>query len=386
MSAERDRRGAAAVVGVADTAIGEAPEGLSALDIAAEASLLALEDAGIGKDEVDGLFVASTASMLPTLALGEYLGIEPRWGDGTRIGGSSFIALLSHAALAIEAGECEVALIAYGSVQRSQRGGLDRGRSDSLEHETVHAPRLPVSAYALAAARHMHEFGTTREQLAEAAVAARQWAKLNPKAFRRDDLAVDDVLRSPMVSTPLSVRDCCLVTDGAGAVVVTGRERARSLRPDAAYLLGAGEAQTHLFISQMPDLTTTAATESSRRAYRAAGLGPEEIDNVQLYDAFTINVVLFLEDLGFCAKGDGGYFVSGGRIGPEGELPVNTNGGGLSYCHPGMYGIFTIIEAARQIRGSCGRRQRETEVALVHGNGGVLSSQATAVLGSEATL
>lgn len=374
------------MVGVADAAVGDAPGGMSALDVAADASLLALEDAGIGKEEVDGLFVASTASMLPTLALGEYLGIEPRWADATRIGGSSFIALLNHAALAIEAGECEVALIAYGSVQRSQRGGLDRGRSDTLEHEAVHRPRMPVSAYALAAARHMHEFGTTREQLAQVAVAAREWAKLNPKAFRRDDLTVEDVLSSPMVSTPLSVRDCCLVTDGAGAVVVTGRERARSVRPDAAYLLGAGEAQTHLFISQMPDLTTTAAVESSRRAYAAAGLGPEQIDCVQLYDAFTINVVLFLEDLGFCPKGEGGPFVTGGRIGPQGELPVNTNGGGLSYCHPGMYGIFTIIEAARQIRGVCGDRQRPTEVALVHGNGGVLSSQATAVLGSEATL
>jgi acetyl-CoA acetyltransferase len=386
VSQERDLRGVAGVVGVADTAIGEVGEGVSALEVAAEASLLALEDAGLSKDEVDGLFVASTASMLPTLALGEYLGISPRFADATRIGGSSFISLLSHAAIAIEAGACEVALIAYGSVQRSQRGKLDRGRSDELEYEAPYAPRMPVSAYALAAARHMHEFGTTREQLAEVAVAAREWAKLNPRAFRREDLSVEDVLGSPIVSSPLSVRDCCLVTDGAGAVVVTGRERARALRPDTAYLLGAGEAQTHLFISQMPDLTTTAAVESSRRAYQAAGVGPESIDTVQLYDAFTINVVIFLEDLGFCPKGEGGPFVSGGRIGPDGELPVNTNGGGLSYCHPGMYGIFTIIEAARQIRGSCGARQRRADLALVHGNGGVLSSQATAVLGSEETI
>jgi acetyl-CoA acetyltransferase len=237
--------------------------------------------------------------------------------------------------------------------------------------------------YALAASRHMHEYGTTRGQLAEVAVAAREWAKLNPKAFMRDDLTVDDVLASPMVSSPLSVRDCCLVTDGGGAAIVTSAERARDLKEPPVYLLGAAEAHWHRNISQMPDLTVSAAAESGPRAYAMAGMGPEDVDVAMLYDAFTINTVLFLEDLGFC--GEGRVFVSGGRISPGGEFAVNTNGGGLSYNHPGMYRLLLIVEAVRQLRGECGDRQVENaNIALVHGN--VLSSQVTAVLGSKNAL
>jgi acetyl-CoA acetyltransferase len=241
--------------------------------------------------------------------------------------------------------------------------------------------------YALAASRHMHEYGTTREQLAEVAVAARQWARLNPNAYMRDDLTVEDVLASRMVSSPLSILDCCLVTDGGGSLVVTSAERAKDLRKPPVYLLGVGEAHWHRNISQMPDLTVSAAAESGPRAYRMAKIGPEDVDVAMLYDAFTINTVLFLEDLGFCEKGEGGAFASGGRISPGGELAVNTNGGGLSYNHPGMYGLLLLVEATRQIRGECGERQvADANVALVHGNGGVLSSQVSAVLGSEETL
>ena len=302
------------------------------------------------------------------------------------MGGSSFVSHLFHAASAINAGFCEVALIAYGSTQRSASGRLVSG-SEALPYEAPYKPRYPVSAYALAASRHMHEYGTTREQLADVAVAAREWAKLNPKAFMRDDLSVEDVIGSRMVSSPLSILDCCLVTDGGGAALVTSAERARDLAKAPAYLLGAGEAHWHRNISQMPDLTTSAAAESGPRAYEMARLGPEDMDVVMLYDAFTINTVLFLEDLGFCEKGEGGPFVSGGRISPGGELAVNTNGGGLSYNHPGMYGLLLLVEAVRQLRGECGERQvADTNVALVHGNGGVLSSQVTAILGSEDTL
>jgi acetyl-CoA acetyltransferase len=241
--------------------------------------------------------------------------------------------------------------------------------------------------FALAAARHMYEFGTTRRQLAEVAVAARAWARLTPNAFERGPLTVEDVLSSRMVSAPLTVRDCCLVTDGGGAVIVTSTERARTLRRPPALLLGAGEAHWHRSIAQMPDLTTTAAVDSGARAFAMAGLGPADVDVVQLYDAFTINPILFLEDLGFCAKGDGGPFVADGGIAPGGRVAVNTNGGGLSYTHPGMLGIFLIIEAVRQLRGEAGERQQPgTEVALVHGNGGALSAQATALLGTLATL
>jgi acetyl-CoA acetyltransferase len=379
-------RGGAAVVGVAESDLGEVGGGFTPLDLIGQATSRALDDAGLEKEDVDGLFSASAYYHIPTLSVGEYLGIRPRYSDATNMGGSSFVSHLFHAAAAIEAGLCEVALIAYGSTQRSASGRLVSG-SEALPYEAPYEPRYPVSAYALAASRHMYEYGTTREQLAEVAVAAREWAKLNPKAFMRDDLSVEDVIGSRMVSSPLSVLDCCLVTDGGGAALVTSAERARDLARPPVYLLGAGEAHWHRNISQMPDLTTSAAAESGPRAYEMAGLGPSDMHVVVLYDAFTINTVLFLEDLGFCEKGEGGPFVSGGRISPGGELAVNTNGGGLSYNHPGMYGLLLIVEAVRQLRGECGERQvADANTALVHGNGGVLSSQVTAILGSEEAL
>ena len=379
-------RGAVAVVGVAESDLGEVGPGLTPLDLIGQATLRALEDAGLEKSDVDGLFSASAYYHMPTLSVGEYLGIKPRYSDATNVGGSSFISHLLHAAAAIDAGLCEVALVTYGSTQRSDGGRLVSG-SETLPYEAPYRPRYPVSMYALAAARHMHEYGTTREQLAEVAVAARRWARLNPRAFMRDDLSVEGVLGSRMVSSPLSVRDCCLVTDGGGAAILTGADRARDLRKLPVYLLGAGEAHWHRNISQMPDLTVTAAAESGPRAYEMAGVGPAHVDVAMLYDAFTINPVLFLEDLGFCAKGEGGDFVSGGRIAPGGELAVNTSGGGLSYNHPGMYGLLLVVEAVRQVRNECGERQVDgAKVSLVHGNGGVLSSQVTAILGSEDTL
>ncbi len=383
MNEERRLRGGTAIVGVAESDLGEVGPGVTALDLAAQAAGRALDDAGLTIGDVDGLFCHSAFFPMPTVVVAEHLGVRPRHSDSTATGGSSFVAYLRHAAAAIAAGLCDVALIVYGSTQRSSSGGLiSSGNSFLPSYETPFRPRLPVSAYALAAARHMHEFGTTREHLAEVAVAARRWAQLNPAAFARDDLSVQDVLASRMVSSPLTVRDCCLVTDGGGAVVVTSAERARDLRRAPVYYLGGAEAHEHMNISQMHDLTVTAAARTGRRAFELAGLRPADVDVVQLYDAFTINVLLFLEDLGFCAKGEAGDFVSGGGIAPGGRLPVNTNGGGLSYCHPGMYGIFLVIEATRQLRGEAGARQvADAHVALVHGNGGMLSSQVTALLG-----
>jgi acetyl-CoA acetyltransferase len=379
-------RGKTAVVGAAESDLGEVGPGFTPLDLIGQATERALADAGLQREDIDGLFSASVYYQMPTLSAGEYLGIRPRYSDATMMGGSSFVSHLLHAASAIEAGLCEVALITYASTQLSE-GGF-RGVSDPPNpYETPYKPRYPVSMYALAASRHMHEYGTTREQLAEVAVAAREWAKLNPKAFMRDDLAIEDVLASRMISSPLSLLDCCLVTDGGGALLMTSAERAKDLRKPPVYLLGAGEAHWHRNISQMPDLTVTAAVDSGRRAYEMAGLGPDDVSVTMLYDAFTINPILFLEDLGFCEKGEGGAFVEGGRIAPGGDLPVNTNGGGLSYNHPGMYGLLLLVEAVRQLRGECGERQVEAaEVALAHGNGGVLSSQVTAVLGTERVL
>jgi acetyl-CoA acetyltransferase len=377
-------RGRTAVVGVGEDGIGLAVPGSTPLDLVARAARRALDDAGLAMSDVDGLFTASAYYQLPGLNVGEYLGIRPRYGDSTAVGGSSFVAHVGHAAAAIAAGLCDVALVVYGSTQRSDAGRLV-SQSEGSPHERPYRPRYPVTMYALAAARHMHEYGTTREQLAAVAVAAREWARLNPAAFARDPLTVEDVLSARMVSSPLTVRDCCLVTDGGGALLLTSADRAADLRRPPVYLLGYGEAQSHRSITHMPDLTVTAAVDSGRRAYDQAGVSSAEVDLIELYDAFTINPVLFLEDLGFCAKGEGGELVASGAIAPGGRLPVNTNGGGLSYCHPGMYGIFALVEAVRQLRGEAGERQVPGEVALVHGNGGVLSSQVPAIFGTAAT-
>lgn len=383
-------RGSVAIVGVGLAGCGEAP-GRSEIELAAEAACQAANDAGISLTRVDGLLTASLSNFMPSLSLAEYLGLKPRFSDTNSIGGSSFVSHLIPAAMALHYGLCDTVLVAYGSNQRTGAGRAEQAKHKSaLDPQAYEAPYQPVnppSAYALAAARHMHQYGTTREQLAEVAVAARAWARLNPAAFSRDPLSIADVLGSRMVSDPLSVRDCCLVTDGAGAFIMTRAERARDFRKAPAYLLGAAAAHWHRQIACMPDLTVTAATESGARAFAMAGLRPADVDVLELYDAFTINVILFLEDLGFCAKGEGGRFVTGARIAPGGALAVNTNGGGLSCVHPGMYGIFAVIEAIQQLRGEAGARQvKGVDVALAHGNGGVLSSQVTALLGTAATL
>jgi acetyl-CoA acetyltransferase len=372
-------RGVAAIAGIGESDSWDvAGTGLTPLDLIGQATAAALDDAGLQLRDVDGLFTASAYYGMPGLNVGEYLGIRPRHSDSTNLGGASFVSHLLHAAAAIGGGLCDVALIAYGSTQRADGGRL-RSVAESFPLEAPYRPRYPISQFALAAARHMHEFGTPREQLAEVAVAARGWAQRSDRAFARDDLTVEDVLASRTISTPLTAGDACLVTDGGGALVVTSAERAAALRRPPAVLLGGGEAHWHRNVSQMPDLVRTAASESGARAYAQAGLGPADVDAVEVYDAFTICTILFLEDLGFCAKGEGGAFVSGGRIAPGGALPVNTNGGGLSYCHPGMYGIFALAEAVRRVRGG-------DDVVLAHGNGAVLSAQATAILGSAATV
>jgi acetyl-CoA acetyltransferase len=380
------KRGGAAIVGVAESDIGQVGPGFNVIDLMAQGITRALDDCGLGLKDVDGLICATTQSRTSPLNLAEYLGISPAYIDGTIIGGSSFMFHVQHAMAALQLGLCNVAVIAYGSTQR----GIGRQSASVREvnpYETPYRPFLPSTAYALAASRHMHEFGTTREQMAEVAVAARQWALKNPVAWEKKPLTVEEVLAARMVSYPFTVRDICLVTDGGGAIVLVSPERAKSLKKKPVYVLGQGQHITHANISSMPDLTVTGALESGRQAYAMAGLAAKDIDVLELYDAFTINTILFLEDLGFCKKGEGGAFVTGGRIAPGGSLPVNTNGGGLSYCHPGMYGLFLLIEAVRQLRGECGDRQvKGAETAIAHGNGGVLSSQSTVILGTESTL
>ena len=377
-------RGRTAIVGIGQAGLGEAP-GFSAMELLAQASSHALADAGLALRDVDGLFVGTAVHAMPTLSVAEYLGIRPRFSDGSMIGGASFVAHTLTAALALDAGLCDVALIAYGSNQRSAGGFVSL--SEPQPYEAPYQPRNPLTAYALAASRHMHQYGTTREHLAEVAVAARHWAQRNPEAFMREPLTVADVLASHMVADPLTVRDCCLVTDGAAAAIMMRSDAARQRPKSPVFVLGSATEHWHRQIASMPDLTVTAAAVSGPRALAMAGLRPDEMDVLELYDAFTINTILFLEDLGYCAKGEGGPFVTGGRIAPGGTLPVNTNGGGLSCVHPGMYGLFLIVEAVRQLRGEAGERQvPEAQTALVHGNGGTLSSQSTTILGTEATL
>ncbi|MGO4888383.1 acetyl-CoA acetyltransferase [Anaerobacillus sp. MEB173] len=377
-------KGKVAIVGVSETDSWYMPD-LSPLDMMAKSAKRALDEAGIDKSEVDGLFSASSYYYMPTLSLGEYLGITPRYTDSTTVGGSSFVSFLMHAAAAISSGLCNVALICYGSSQRSDFGKVT-SMSEKNPYEDLMGVLYPLSSYALAAQRHMAEYGTTNEQLAEVAVASRKWAALTPKATKTEPITIQDVLNSPMISSPLHKMDCCLVTDGGGAVVLTSAERAKSLKQKPVYLLGAGESHFHRSISSMPNLTETAAKPSGEDAFKMAGVTQADVDLLMLYDAFTINVILFLEDLGFCPKGEGGAFVSNGRIAPGGQLAVNTNGGGLSYCHPGMFGIFLIIEAVRQLRRDAGERQLEKcDIALVHGNGGTLSSQATAILSNQSS-
>ena len=379
-------RGAAAIVGVAESDLGQVADEMSPMDLCAQGISRALADCGLTLKDVDGLFCAMTQQRMSIISLIEYLGIQPKFIGSSMTGGSSFEFHVAQAAAAIEAGLCNVAVIAYGSTQRSV-GRKQASQREVNPYETPFKPFLPTSAYALAASRHMHQYGTTRENLAEVAVAARKWAQLNPVAWEKKPLTVEDVLKSRMISHPFTVRDCCLVTDGGGAIVMTSAARAKSLKKPPAYVLGCGHGVTHMNISSMPDLTVTGAKRSGEVAYRMAKLSAKDCDMVQLYDAFTINTILFLEDLGFCRKGEGGAFVSNGNIAPGGGLPVNTNGGGLSYCHPGMYGLFILIEGVRQLRGECGERQvKKHDVAMVHGNGGVLSAQASVILGASATV
>jgi acetyl-CoA acetyltransferase len=380
------KRGSVAVVGAAESDLGQVAPNTSPVDLMAQATLRALDDCGLKLSDVDGVLSAATQVRTAPMTLSEYLGIKPKFFDGTAIGGSSFMSHVAHAQLAIEHGLCEVAVIAYGSTQRSVSRAAASPREPN-PYENPYRPFMPSSAYAMAASRHMHQYGTTREQLAEVAVAARKWALLNPKAWEKEPLTIEEVLKARMVSYPFTVRDCCLVVDGGGAIILTSAARAKTLKKKPAYVLGVGESFSHANISSMADLTVSDAAISGPKAFKMAGLKPSDVQMLSLYDAFTITPILFLEDLGYCPKGEGGRFVQNGTIAPGGKLPVNTSGGGLSYCHPGMYGLLVMIEAIRQVRGECDKRQvKDCNVALAHGNGGVLSSQCTVIFGSDATV
>jgi acetyl-CoA acetyltransferase len=378
-----------AIVGIADevSPTGEIDVPIRSLE--AQVIKAALDDAGISPNEVDGLCSCTGGVLMHSLELAEQLGVRPAMTDATQIGGASYGFFVERAHQAIAAGECETVVISYASTPRASRkrgsGGIGSfATPERLEWEAPFGIALPIGAYALAANRHMAMYGTTPEQLASIAVDTRKWAARNPRAHLQDLVSVAEVLDSSVVADPIHRDESCLVTDGAAAFVITGAERARDLVDRPAFLLGAASQGSHVSISQMPDLTQTPAVESGRRAFAMAGLTPEDIDVVELYDSFTITVLLALEDLGFCPKGEGGPFVEGGRLAPGGALPGQTSGGGLAFTHPGAFGAFLIVEAVRQLRGHEGDRQvADARTVLAHGVGGVLSATSTVLLATE---
>jgi acetyl-CoA acetyltransferase len=383
-------RGSIAIVGAADTEVGIVAH-MGATQLCVDAARGALADAGIGKDRIDGLITCNSMAepyMYHAEAIAEYLQIFPRYCFSAATGGGTTFSVLQHAASAIVTGVCDTVLITMAD---SLRSGLSRETAMKMQSSSGHTqfespfgPTVP-SFYALIAQAHMAQYGTTAAQLAAVAVACRQHAALNPAAQMRAPIAVADVLASRMIADPLHLLDCSLVSDGGSAVIVTSAERARDFPHTPVYLLGVGEGHGHEHISQAHSLTRSAAVESGRRAYRMAGLGPADMDFAQLYDCFTPTVIVELEDLGFCAKGEGGAFVESGAITLGGALPVNTHGGLLSHCHPGNPGsMFALTEAVWQLRHQAGARQvADAETALLHAQGGIMSSHTTIILGRE---
>ena len=354
---------------------------LTPAGLMAEASAAAMRDASVTKDQIDGLFSASAYYYLPQMTLGDHLDIRPSYSDSSNIGGCSFIAHLSHAAAAIDAGLCNVGLIAYASTQRSDGRRLVKSMSEPLAYEVPYGPMWPLTGFAMMAQRHMAQFGTKSQQLAEIAVAARAWALLNPDSGQTRPLSVAEVVESPEICSPLRRYDCCLVSNGAGALIVTSPERAADLSDRPVHVWSVAETHDSRYVSRLPDYVTSPAAQTGPRALAGAGVTLDDIDVFGVYDAFTIAVLIALEDLGFCGKGEGGSFVEDGKLRPGGSLPLNTGGGGLSNRHPGMLGMELLLEAVTQLRHEGGRRQvPQAQTALVHGLGAVHMSGATAVL------
>lgn len=374
-----------ALVGAAECDLGVTGRGV--LELQVQAITRALADAGLSLADVDGL-ATTTIGRFSTTELADQLGLRPTWVDATSVGGSSYESHVARAAQAISAGQASVVVVSFTSNQRSARsrslGGVLEEHLPQAQFEAAYAPLYPASYYALAAQKYLHRYGVSRAELAAVAVSAREWALRNPVAYRHGagPLTVDDVLGSSMLSSPLTVADCCLVTDGGGAVVVTSLERARDLPKPPVVVLGYGEATDHAAMATSDDLLAPGAAVSGRVAFARAGLSPADVDVAQVYDSFTITPVLSLEALGLAEPGHAALMAADGAFSPGGSLPMNTSGGGLSYCHPGQFGVLLLVEAVRQLRGECGERQVPgAQVALAHGTGGILSHHATVLLG-----
>lgn len=381
-----------AIVGAAETSrIGKL--GMSRLAIHAEAARNALADAGLTLADVDGLFTAVAGPN----ELSEYLGMTPRYVDGTSVGGCSYMIFVRHAVAAIAAGYCDVALVVHGESGRSwidMEPANGTPFSPAGQFEAPFGTAGAATTYALPVLRHFHEFGTTRRQMSHVPAATREWALLNPRAMMNGAGAItpEDVEASPVVCHPFHRLDCCLVADGGGALVITSAARARDMRHKPIWILGTGEATAHRQIAMMRDFTVSdASVLSGQQAFAEAGLTPADIDHAMLYDAFSFTPMMFLEDLGFVGRGESGAFVAETRIGadgrpvyrtgPGGDFPMNTNGGGLSYCHSGRYGMYAMIESVLQLRGDAGARQIPgLETSLAHGPGRQFAAAGTVIL------
>ena len=386
----RSVSGKVAIVGVGESEIGKVP-GMTGLGLNAQAAKRALDDAGLKVSDIDGVLTAYSFTE-PYFMLGsvlcEYLGLKPRYNASLIVGGGSPAVMLKHAMEAILAGSANTILVCAGE-NRATGQSRDSAVSALLAvghpyFEQPYGGSIP-GFYAMIAQRHMHVHGTTREHLAHIAVNTRRHALLHPNAHMKSAITLDDVLSAKPIADPLGMLDCCLISDAGGAFIVTTAERAKDLKSKPAYLLGIGEHHTHEHLMCAPSLTEFGAKQSGARAYEMAGVKPSDIDVAQLYDCFTIVPLIELEELGFCEPGEGGAFFADGRASIGGKLPVNTHGGMLSHAHAGAAGgLFGIVEGVRQLRGGLGPRQvKDAELALVHNEGGILSSHCTLILGNK---
>jgi len=393
MSAQTSGRRKVAVVGVALSDCGRVDE-TTPYALHAQAARRALADSGLDRSVIDGFASAGLGTLAP-IEVAEYMGLKPTWVDSTSVGGSTWEVMAAHAADAIAAGHANAVLLVYGSTARAdikagrRTGNLSFGARGPLQFEVPYGHTL-IAKYAMAARRHMHQYGTTPEQLASVAVQARANAAANPEAMFRDPITVDDVLSGPVIADPFTKLHCCIRSDGGAAVLLAAEEYVRDCRTAPVWVLGTGEHVSHTTMSEWADFTLSPAAVSGRLAFERAGVRPDEIDFAEIYDAFTYMTLVTLEDLGFCAKGEGGPFVDAGkgRLLVSGELPVNTDGGGLSAQHPGMRGLFLLVEAVRQLRGEVAEERQVRrpdgglpQLAVASGTGGWFCSSGTVVLG-----
>jgi acetyl-CoA acetyltransferase len=378
------RRKSVAIVGAAETTeLGVIP-GLSVIGLHADAALNALADCGLSPKDIDGV---ATAGVSPT-EVAWYLGITPTWVDGTSVGGCSFLLHVRHAAAAINEGLCTTVLITHGESGRSRVGvgGFAPGRQTlPAQFEAPYGVAGPPSQFTIPVARYMHRYGMTEEQLAMVAVVQREWAGKNPRALMRDPITVEDVLNSRLIAWPFHLLECCLVTDGGGALVLTSAERARDFPTKPVYIVGTGESVETPMISQMADMTSSRAfVTSGQKAFAEAGISHEEVDHLMIYDAFAHLPIYGLEDLGFVGRGEAPQFIWERNTAPGGKLPTNTNGGGLSYSHSGMYGMFALQESVRQLRGTAPAQVAGAKIGVCHGVGGMFGAAGTLVFSNEA--